>query len=313
MSPPMSTECRVCASPVAPTITAREMMLGTREEFRYGLCAACGAMQLLDVPSDPSRYYPGDYYAFAPRRRTGAGMAIRRLRNRLAIAPQGAAGRAVAALRPHAATPWFARMSLPRTARILDVGCGAGDLLVDLAEAGFESLVGIDAFVARSHEPVPGVRVLRATLGDVAGEFDLVMFHHSLEHMPDQRGALDATVRVLAPGGWCLVRVPLVSSRAWQTYREHWVQIDAPRHYVLHSMDSLRQLGTAAGLVLDRVEHDSTEFQFLGSELYRQDRTLAELGTAFPKRERRRYRRLAARLNADQLGDQAAFYFRKAR
>src|SRR5512146_3546893 len=70
MSPPMSTECRVCASPVAPTITAREMMLGTREEFRYGLCAACGAMQLLDVPPDPRRYCPGDYYAFAPRRRT---------------------------------------------------------------------------------------------------------------------------------------------------------------------------------------------------------------------------------------------------
>lgn len=288
------------------------MMLGTREEFTYGQCTSCGALQILDVPSDPGRYYPPEYYAFAPRRRTGAAMALRRLRNRLGIAPRGPIARAVAALAPHAATPWIAHMSLARTARILDVGCGAGDLLVDLSEAGFTSLTGVDPFVSRSHEPAPGVRIVRGTVDEVAGQFDLVMFHHSLEHMSGQREALAAAARLLAPSGWCLVRVPLVSSYAWETYQEHWVQLDAPRHVVLHSIDSLRQLGAAVGLALDTVQHDSTEFQFIGSELYRQDRPLAELGTAFPRRERRRYRRLAARLNAEQRGDQAAFYFRRA-
>jgi SAM-dependent methyltransferase len=287
------------------------MMLGTREEFTYGLCTSCGALQLLDVPADLGRYYPPEYYAFAPRQRSGAVMAVRRLRNRLAIAPRGPVARAVAALAPHAATPWFAHVSLRRTARILDVGCGAGELLVDLSEAGFTSLTGVDAFVSRSYEPAPGLRIVRGTIDDVTGEFDLVMFHHSLEHMSGQREALGAATRLLAPDGWCLVRVPLVSSQAWENYREHWVQLDAPRHIVLHSIDSLRQLAAAVGLVLDNVEHDSTEFQFIGSELYRRDRTLAELGTAFSRRVRRRYRRLAAQLNAEQRGDQAAFYFRK--
>ena len=74
---------------------------------------------------------------------------------------------------------------------------------------------------------------------------------------------------------------------------------------------TLTGIGASVGLVLDNVIHDSTEFQFLGSELYRKDCTLDELGTAFSKRERRRYRRLAQRLNAEQRGDQAAFYFRK--
>ena len=119
----MPNSCCICGSELTQTTIAREMMLGTREEFTYGLCTSCGAMQLLDVPSDLGRYYPREYYAFAPRRRTGAGMALRRLRNRLAIAPSGPVGRAVAALVPHAATPWFGHMSLPRTARILDVGC----------------------------------------------------------------------------------------------------------------------------------------------------------------------------------------------
>lgn len=307
----MPNSCCICGSELTRTTIAREMMLGTREEFTYALCTGCAALQLLDVPSDLGRYYPREYYAFVPRRRTGAAMALRRLRNRLAIAPSGPIGRAIAALAPHAATPWFSHMSLPPSARILDVGCGAGELLVDLSEAGFTSLTGVDAFVSLSHEPVPGVRIVRGTIDDIAGQFDLVMFHHSLEHMSGQREALGAAARLLVPGGWCLVRVPLVSSQAWETYREHWVQLDAPRHIVLHSTDSLRQLGASVGLVLDHVMHDSTEFQFMGSELYRQDRTLAELGAAFPRRERRRYRRMAARLNAEQRGDQAAFYFRK--
>jgi hypothetical protein len=77
-------------------------------------------------------------------------------------------------------------------------------------------------------------------------------------------------------------------------------------------VESLRRLGAAAGLVLEHVEYDSTEFQFIGSELYRQDRTLAELPTAFPAARRRRFRRMAAALNRQGRGDQAAFYFRKA-
>jgi len=38
------------------------------------------------------------------------------------------------------------------------------------------------------------------------------------------------------PGGWCVIRIPTVSSFAWEHYREQWVQLDAPRHFFLHKV-----------------------------------------------------------------------------
>ena len=48
--------CAICGNQPNNTIhIAREMMFGLRDAFRYLECAACGCVQLLDVPSDMSR------------------------------------------------------------------------------------------------------------------------------------------------------------------------------------------------------------------------------------------------------------------
>jgi len=106
--------------------------------------------------------------------------------------------------------------------------------------------------------------------------------------------------------------VPTVSSYAWEQYREHWFQIDAPRHFVLHSIDSLRRLGESNGLILDHLDFDSTENQILWSERYRSGIPISE-GSAFSRSARRTARAFADRLNSERRGDQVVAYFRKAR
>ena len=51
--------CEVCFnSDGNVTHVAQEMMFGFKDRFEYLECGRCGCLQLKDVPSDLSRYYP---------------------------------------------------------------------------------------------------------------------------------------------------------------------------------------------------------------------------------------------------------------
>ena len=295
----------------------REMMFGTRDRFPYFQCGDCGCLQIAEVPADLSKYYPSGYYAHlgAGSEATGVRDLLRRRRNRYALARTGVVGRLLDALFPYphrAIRRCLSREGLDRDSPILDVGCGSGELLRELDGAGYRQLLGVDPYVAAEVELPGGGRIVKGTLQEVEGEFDLIMFHHALEHVPDQLPTLRAAARLLSPGGTCLVRVPIVSSYAWEHYGEDWVQIDAPRHFYVHSIESLERVAAQAGLQLVEVEHDSTELQFFGSELYRRDVPLCEGDGAFTRREMREFRRRADALNREGRGDSAAFYFRRA-
>ena len=83
--------CQICGNRLGNREhTAREMVFGTREEFTYIECAACGCVQLLDVPDELARFYPGDYYSYEPAPTdssapTRAVRAFRRARTTIAL------------------------------------------------------------------------------------------------------------------------------------------------------------------------------------------------------------------------------------
>jgi SAM-dependent methyltransferase len=65
------------------------------------------------------------------------------------------------------------------------------------------------------------------------GAFDAVLCSHVLEHIPDDAAAMRELRRVTAPGGWCLVMVPLDVTRA-ETYEDPTiVEPDARRRAFL--------------------------------------------------------------------------------
>ncbi len=308
--------CRVCGGATEFAVEATERMFGLGGQFRYDQCRACGCVQLRDVPADLERYYASDYYAFAdPAPASRWRRLYRRSRDAVLFGRARALGGFLAPILPSHFTgirQWLSITGTSRRARILDVGCAAGLLLRRLVDQGFDRAAGVDLFVGEDIAYRGRRLVQKATIHDVPGPYDLIMFHHSLEHIQDQLATMMRAAELLAPGGWCLIRIPTVSSFAWEEYRDRWVQLDAPRHLYLHSLESLARLATRAGLRLERVVFDSTAFQFMGSELYARDRPLAELdSTAFSRVQQLEYSRDARRLNRESRGDQAAFYLRK--
>ena len=153
--------------------------------------------------------------------------------------------------------------------KILDVGCGAGLLLDRLAMVGLRNLSGADPFLASDTVSQRGVPLFKRSLADTPGRFDLIMFNHSFEHLPDPRSELRTAYRKLEPEGLCLIRIPTPSSEAWETYGTDWAQWDAPRHMTLISRRGMSMLAENCGFRLLRVIDNSKPWSMMQSELYK--------------------------------------------
>jgi cyclopropane fatty-acyl-phospholipid synthase-like methyltransferase len=223
----------------------------------------------------------------------------------------GVLGTLVSKLSPNKKLAPLAKVGLTRESRILDVGCGDGWRLYALREIGFRNVLGIDPYIQHDIDYENGVRVLKQTINDITGEWDLIMYHHSFEHVSDPVKDLQAASKLLPLGGCCLIRVPTVSSFAWEEYRENWVQLDAPRHYTLPSVEGMNILAAKTGFLVQDVVFDSTKDQFQGSELYKRGLPLASGDTTFTACQIKRWKRQAKKLNKENRGDQAAFYLIK--
>lgn len=106
------------------------------------------------------------------------------------------------------------RLEAPKAKRILDVGCGPGRLLVEIADRFPEAqITGVDldpAMVDRARERTAalpsGARVElvvadAAHLPFTAGTFDLVVSSFSLHHWGGEQAGMDEVARVLADRG----------------------------------------------------------------------------------------------------------------
>jgi len=296
----------------------REMMFGWQERFDYLECGRCGYLRIAEVPQPLSRYYPDEYYAFQSQDDVnGIVRWLSRCRDRYVYRRRGIVGRLLAAVAGNAALESLAPLSLDRKARILDVGCGSGTLLHTLHDLGFTRLQGIDTRSDLEGAPPDDIVIRTADVGGVDGIWDLIMLHHVFEHLPDPRAALEHLHRCLDDAGTLLIRTPVARSQAWEEYGVDWVQLDAPRHLSVQSVDSLRMLAHQTGFIVDEIVFDSTAFQFWGSELYCRGIPLqAARGATFFKifslGQIQRWVRRARKLNATGLGDQASFYLKKA-
>ena len=138
--------------------------------------------------------------------------------------------------------------------RLVEIGCGGGTLLPAAAEFG--EVVGVEASadfleVARRR----GFNVLRGALPDQlpldAGAFDGALLLDVLEHIEDDRGALEAVARVLRPGGLLVCTVP---AYPW-LWSSHDEVLGHRRRYTARS---LRRVAQEAGFRPLRVTYFNT-------------------------------------------------------
>lgn len=126
-------------------------------------------------------------------------------------------------IRWHVVRRWLPLLAeRDRPTRLLDVGCGTGDYVREMARRfpGAVLIVGIDEDLPASLDQGPPagpsspdrVRLLRAGFpaAEVAslGPFDAVLCVDVLEHVRDHEGFVEALARVTRPGAMLLLHVP---------------------------------------------------------------------------------------------------------
>jgi ubiquinone/menaquinone biosynthesis C-methylase UbiE len=99
----------------------------------------------------------------------------------------------------------------PRALRFLDVGCGTGELLEELQNAGCRKLSGFDLsekILAEARRALPEATLIAGALEKdtlPACSFDVVLAAFTVHHLVDPITFFRTAERVLAPGGFVFV------------------------------------------------------------------------------------------------------------
>jgi 2-polyprenyl-3-methyl-5-hydroxy-6-metoxy-1,4-benzoquinol methylase len=313
-------QCRICNNIEGnKKYIVKEMMYDLNEEFSYVKCSSCGCLQIVEIPSNISKYYPNNYYSFSYNYNSTNKLKryFINIRNKFVLKNRSLLGKILTYFYPGIELLIYKNTSF--ASRILDVGCGKGILVSRLKDLGYKNILGIDPFIEKDIKYSNGSVVEKKSIKDMTGEWDLITYNHSFEHVPEPLTELKYIYSLLSKQGQCIIRIPVADSYAFDKYKENWVQIDAPRHFYLHSKQSMEILANQANLKLINIEYDSNSFQFWGSEqclnkitLYSEKSyALNPKNSIFSKSDMKLFAKKAKALNLSKEGDSAIIYLTK--
>lgn len=260
--------CLACGGRLATvaTVRSRDRMHGIPGSWPVHECVCCGSGTTLPVLESPElgSLYPARYAPFdLPRGPLALAMAAmqRRRDQRFPLADLRA-GR--------------------RSGRLLDVGCGRGDLAASWVQAGWQ-VVGVEpSSEAAAVAAQRGAEVRVGTLDTVqldSGSFDAAVFRHSLEHVADPRLDLSRAFDALGSGGRVAVLVPNWGSWQRRAFGPYWFPLELPRHRVHFTAAGLRSALEEAGFSEIQVRPGSPLITTAWSLQFRLfDRCLTESG-----------------------------------
>ncbi len=134
--------------------------------------------------------------------------------------------------------------------RLLEIGCGAGNQLLVLRQAGWQ-VAGVDfdpEAVATARR-----RGLEVHLGDVRSlkldheSFDAIVMGHVVEHTYDPIEVLKECRRLLSPNGVIIAVTPNADALGHRLYKDAWRGLEPPRHLVVFTPRALRLAFRMAG------------------------------------------------------------------
>jgi 2-polyprenyl-3-methyl-5-hydroxy-6-metoxy-1,4-benzoquinol methylase len=117
-----------------------------------------------------------------------------------------------------------------RPLSVIDVGCGAGNLLHAVVEkTSAHRVVGIDyaqAGIERARQLVPSGEFHARSLYelDLAETFDVVLCTEVLEHLSDPDAAMRVLAGLCAHNGTMVITVPDGAADSWEGHRNFWTE-----------------------------------------------------------------------------------------
>ena len=178
-----------------------------------------------------------------------------------------------------------ALLQLKRGEIVLDVGCGPGFLLAEMADevAGVGKLSGVDSSAdmialarercgSRSGIDLQVANALALPFADAA--FDVVVSTQVYEYVADIAGALREAARVLRPGGRLLIVATDWESSVWnnsdegrmarvlEAWREHGADSRLPRSLPKRLREAGLSLERVAVIPIINIEYDPNSYSY---------------------------------------------------
>jgi len=143
--------------------------------------------------------------------------------------------------------------------RLLDLGCGSGEMLQISDQLGWDCLgLELDAQAVSACKE-NGLEVIEGgyeKLDDYPSHFDCIICSHVLEHVHDPVQALKIIKHALKPGGILILSCPNAMSKAGHYFGAHWRGLEAPRHLAIPSAYFLREFLERIGFQVEQhIDH----------------------------------------------------------
>ena len=142
----------------------------------------------------------------------------------------------------------------PLKGRILDIGAGTGDFLLECKNQNWE-ILGIEP-----NDKAKGIAVGKGIkFGDTiekleSNSFDVITMWHVLEHVPDVEHQVAELKRLLKPSGTIIIAVPNFKSYDAKYYKEFWAAYDVPRHLWHFSKTAIEKLFDKQNMNLEDIK-----------------------------------------------------------
>jgi SAM-dependent methyltransferase len=234
---PGAETCPVCGASRGRPIYAEARDPITLDSFRVVNCTTCSVAYTIPRPYSLDRYYPSKY--------RGYGWLVTRV---------------LSALYGIRVTRW-ARFK-PTGGSVLEVGCGPGLILAAFHRRGWH-VFGIERnqAVAEAACRNLGLEIVSTPVEalPVDARFDLIIMFQVLEHISEPVALLRECARRLAPDGRVIMNVPNLSSWQSRFAGPKWLHLDAPRHLVHFTPQTLAATLERAGLKLTDMRFASLE------------------------------------------------------
>jgi 2-polyprenyl-3-methyl-5-hydroxy-6-metoxy-1,4-benzoquinol methylase len=214
----------------------------TKEQFAIARCSKCGFLFTQDYPDENEiyKYYESDDYISHSDTSKGIVNKIYHLIRQFML------------LRKKKIVNKFTGL---KSGSLLDVGSGTGHFASVMQKSGW-SVKGVEI-----NEKARNSSATQFDLDIIAPEFisgldsnsfDCVTMWHVLEHFHDPFRYISEIIRLIKPGGLCLVALPNSGSFDAKYYRQTWAAYDVPRHLWHFDTFTFGDFAAKSGLKLER-------------------------------------------------------------
>ncbi len=215
--------------------------------FRWYKCNNCGLIFLNPLPSvsESGAHYSLEYH-LRNKKNSETYFKLEKLANSKLLVFK--------LLRPLFRTTY----AVPK-GRLLDVGCGSGEFLLQMKNK--MDCYGIDPNALCCE--AQNIRIYKKTLAEAKFPnkfFDIITLYDVLEHLPNPLETLAEARRILKPSGILIVRVPNSESLLFKLFGKHWPGADTPHHAFIFNTHTLKEYLKDSELIIKKIRCMSTPY-----------------------------------------------------